>query len=310
VDLGKPLQGVGRVLYGNMLEQGASLTWHEFRASDRSAGACVFNPRSLGLYLNVAGQASLSCGDATISLEPMDSVLFTTGNAALELGRSEGQEHRFLTLQLSAEFLRSRLAECDGALHPMVERLLNGDARRARAGEVRPLTTQQEQFVTHLLEPPCPQAARPVWYQGQVLALIADFLFERPGEDELFCDRQKRVARERVERVIAVLRKHLAEPPTLEEIGRQVGSSPFYLSRTFSAQTGMTISQYLRKLRMQRAAELLRSGKYNVTEAAMEVGYSSMSHFSQAFCQTMGCCPGLYPLRSEVQTTPKKGSTI
>jgi AraC-like DNA-binding protein len=33
----------------------------------------------------------------------------------------------------------------------------------------------------------------------------------------------------------------------------------------------------------------------NVTEAAMEVGYSGLSHFSQSFCQVMGCCPGLYP---------------
>jgi len=58
----------------------------------------------------------------------------------------------------------------------------------------------------------------------------------------------------------------------------------------------MTIPQYLRKLRMERAAGLLRTGKYNVTEAAMEVGYSSLSHFSQAFCQVMGCCPALYPI--------------
>ena len=39
----------------------------------------------------------------------------------------------------------------------------------------------------------------------------------------------------------------------------------------------MSIPQYVRKLRMQRAAELLRSGRFNVTEAAMEVGYSSLS---------------------------------
>ena len=57
----------------------------------------------------------------------------------------------------------------------------------------------------------------------------------------------------------------------------------------------MTIPQYVRKVRMERAAELLRSGRFNVTEAAMEVGYSSLSHFSQAFCQVMGCCPVLYP---------------
>jgi AraC-like DNA-binding protein len=61
-------------------------------------------------------------------------------------------------------------------------------------------------------------------------------------------------------------------------------------------------SQYTRQLRMERAAELLKSGKFNVTDAALEVGYSSMSHFSQTFHETFGCCPGLYPLRTPAQT--------
>ena len=65
----------------------------------------------------------------------------------------------------------------------------------------------------------------------------------------------------------------------------------------------MTIPQYTRQLRMERAAELLRSGKFNVTEAALEVGYASLSHFSQAFHETFGCCPGLYPLRTPTQKT-------
>ncbi len=144
-------------------------------------------------------------------------------------------------------------------------------------------------------QPPVFQAARPLWYRSKVLQLMAEFFFERPEGDELFCDRQKRLARERVDKVAALLRANLAEPPGLEELGRRVGCSPFYLSRTFSVQMKMTIPQFLRTLRIERAAELLKSGKYNVTEAALEVGYSSLSHFSQAFCQTMGCCPALYP---------------
>ena len=75
-----------------------------------------------------------------------------------------------------------------------------------------------------------------------------------------------------------------------------VGCSPYYLSRTFSQEAGMTIPQYLRSIRVERAAQLLRDGRWNVTEAALEVGYNSISHFSQAFCQTMGCCPAMYPL--------------
>jgi len=158
--------------------------------------------------------------------------------------------------------------------------------------------------MAHLLHPPVLQGARPIWYRSKVLELMTEFFFDRQGEDELFCDRQKRTARERVDRVIAALRQRLAEPPSLEEIGRTVGCSPFHLSRTFSRETGTTIPQYLRKLRMERAAELLQSGKYNVTEAALEVGYSSLSHFSQSFCLEMGCCPGLYPLKRASEAAP------
>ena len=96
-------------------------------------------------------------------------------------------------------------------------------------------------------------------------------------------------------------RKNLAEPPSLEELGRKIGCSHFYLSRIFSTETGQTITQYLRRLRMEKAAELLRSGEYNVTEAALEVGYASPSHFSQAFHEAFGCCPGLYPIATPTQ---------
>jgi AraC-like DNA-binding protein len=74
------------------------------------------------------------------------------------------------------------------------------------------------------------------------------------------------------------------------------------LSRLFSQQLGMTFQQYLRQIRLERAAELLRTGRCNVTEAAMEVGYNSLSHFSAAFHDAFGCCPGLYPLplRSQI----------
>jgi AraC-like DNA-binding protein len=117
----------------------------------------------------------------------------------------------------------------------------------------------------------------------------------------MFCSRQQRVAQERVEQVMFLLKQDLAEPPSLEVLGKKIGCSHFYLSRIFSAQTGQTITQYLRQLRMDKAAELLRAGEHNVTEVALEVGYSSLSHFSAAFHETFGCCPGLYPMKTPTQ---------
>ena len=140
-----------------------------------------------------------------------------------------------------------------------------------------------------------PSAAQKLWYQAKTLELLSTVLFQSAPAEEFFCQRQKRVARERVDRTTAILRSHLCEPPDIEELGAQVGCSPFYLSRLFSKEMGMTIPQYLRQIRMEQAAELLLGGRHNVTEAAVEVGYSSLSHFSKAFCTTIGCCPTLFP---------------
>ena len=297
----QPIGGGWRQLYGGFYDLGVSIEWQEFELPHAFEWSRSFHPDSLELCLNLAGHGSVGCEESALDFEPLTAGFYLPGRRALQAWRDAGHPHRFLTVEFSPRFLRQQLSKCDGALHPLVEDFVRGDPPRARLGEIHRLTAAQEQRIAHLLHPPVLQGARPLWYQGKVLEIMAEFFFERRGEDELFCDRQKRLARERVDRVVALLRQHLVEPLSLEEIGREVGCSPFHLSRTFSAQTGMTIPQYLRKLRMERAAELLQSGKYNVTEAAMAVGYSSLSHFSQSFCQTMGCCPGLYPNKTPTE---------
>jgi AraC-like DNA-binding protein len=254
-----------------------------------------FHPGSVELCLNLDGQGVVSHGSAGACYEPLTAGFYLAGESSLMAQRRSGERHQFITAAFSPRFLRRELGQCDGALHPLVEGCVRGDPRLAGVSEVRRLTAEQRQLIGRMVEPPVFQRARTLWYQAKVLELMAEFFFERQCGDELFCDRQKRVARQRVDRVIALLREHLAGPPGLEEIGREVGCSPFYLSRIFSRELGMTIPQFLRQIRMERAAELLRSGKHNVTEAALEVGYSSISHFSHAFCQTIGCCPNLYP---------------
>jgi AraC-like DNA-binding protein len=286
-----------RQLHGGFFDLGASIEWQDFQTTERFEWSRSFHPDSLELCLNLAGQGVIQRGKETVAIQPMTVSFYFCGNQELLAWRDANTAHRYVTVGFSAPFLREQLGASDGALHPLVEGFLRGTATPGRLGESRRFSSMQQQLITHLLNPPVPQAARFLWYQGKLMELMAEFFFNRDGRDELFCDRQKRVARERVERVLALLEENLLEPLSLEELGRKVGCSPFHLSRTFSAEKGMTIPQYLRKLRMERAAELLRSGKYNVTEAAFAVGYSSLSHFSQAFCQTVGCCPGLYPLK-------------
>lgn len=286
-----------RLLHGSFNEHGFSIESYDFEFPAMVEWSRSFHADSLGLCLNLEGEGSVRYKADVLRFGTRTAGFFVPGRAAVEARRAASQRHRFITIGFLPRFLRERLSSFDGALHPLVESFIQGRCRRARFGEIQPLTAEQESLATRLVNPHVFQGARSLWYQSKLLELMAEFFFARQGESELFCDRQKRVARERVDRAVSILRAGLAKPPSLEEIGREVGCSPFHLSRTFSQETGMTIPQYLRKLRMERAAELLRDGRHNVTEAALEVGYSSLSHFSLAFCQTMGCCPGLYPLK-------------
>ena len=297
----QPIQDAWHQVYGGFYDLGVSIEWHDFELTKPFEWSRSFHPDSLELCLNLAGHSSILSAEGAVDFEPLTAGFYLPGNNKLRAWRKPEDRHRFITVEFSPKFLRTQLAMCDGALHPLVEAVVRDDPTRSCFGGIHRLTAAQEQQIAHLLHPPVLQGARQLWYQGKVLQIMAEFFFERRNEEELFCDRQKRLARERVERVVTLLRRHLAEPLSLEEIGCEVGCSPFHLSRTFSAETGLTIPQYLRRLRMERAAELLQSGKYNVTEAAMEVGYSSLSHFSQGFCQEMGRCPGLYPLKTSAK---------
>jgi AraC-like DNA-binding protein len=92
-----------------------------------------------------------------------------------------------------------------------------------------------------------------------------------------------------------LLERDPENPPSLEMLAQDVECSPFHLSRIFTEAHGMSIPRFVRTRRIEKAAELLRSGKMNLTEAAFAVGYASLSAFNRAFVEQMGCCPGLYP---------------
>jgi len=297
-------QNVGdgwRHLHGSVARAGASFEWHDFKTRGEFDWGKTFHPGSVEICLNLEGNGKVALNKSEITFAPLTVGFYRRGEQILRATRDANQRHQFLTVEMSFDFLRKHLSEFVTSLHPLVREIVAGQSEKSAVAPVTRLTSRQQQLLASLREAPVLALAQSVWYQAKALEVAAELFFIAPGEQELFCQRQQRLSTERVEKVITLLREKISEPPTLEEIGRAVGCSPFHLSRTFSAQTGMTIPQYIRQLRMERAAELLKSGKFNVTGAAFEVGYSSLSHFSQAFHETFGCCPGLYPLKTPTQ---------
>jgi len=282
-----------RQLYGSFAREGVSVENHEFEATKALNWARSFHKNSVELCLNLRGTGTVHDGRIEARYQPHTVGFYCNANADLQASRTSGETHSFITVELSRQYVETQVHSMEDDLHPALRRwLINRGGSAAAVGAMSP---GQEVTFQALRQPPVPQAAHRLWYQAKTLELLSQVLFLPTPPAEFFCQRQKRVARERVERTSAILRTHLADPPDIEALGAQVGCSSFYLSRLFSKEMGMTIPQYVRQIRMERAAELLLGGRHNVTETAMEVGYSSLSHFSKAFCTTLGCCPALFP---------------
>jgi AraC-like DNA-binding protein len=297
----RDIGGGWQPLFGHFRGLGFSIEWHDFFARNELDWSASFHPDCVELCLNLDGHGFVESGGARSEFAPGTAGFYHQAEKSLTAKRAAEEQHQFLTVEFSCPFLAKHLAGTEAMLHPMVRSAIEGCPCQHVSGTTVKLTAGQQQIISTLRQPPVYAAAQPLWYQCKALELAVTFLFQPPKEKEFFCTRQQRLAQERVEQVVFLLKQDLAEPPSLEELGRKIGCSHFYLSRIFSAQTGQTITQYLRRLRMEKAAELLRSGEFNVTEAALEVGYASPSHFSQAFHEAFGCCPGLYPLATPTQ---------
>jgi AraC family transcriptional regulator len=288
-------------LFGSFRGSGYSIEWHDFFSRKELDWAASFHPGCVELCLNLDGHGFVEGRGVRAEFAPGTAGFYHRDNEPLTAKRAAEQRHQFLTVEFSCPFLAKHLVGAETMLHPIVRSAIEQCPCEHVTGNTVKLTSGQQQIISTLRQPPVYAAAQPLWYQCKALELAVTFLFQPPAEKEFFCTRQQRLAQERVEQVIFLLKQNLAEPPSLEELGRKIGCSHFYLSRIFSAQTGQTITQQLRRLRLEKAAELLRAGEYNVTEVALEVGYASPSHFSQAFHEQFGCCPGLYPLATPTQ---------
>ncbi len=96
---------------------------------------------------------------------------------------------------------------------------------------------------------------------------------------------------ERILRVLTHIQKHLDDALDLEELARVACFSSFHFHRIFAAMTGETIADYVRRLRLERAAMELRSGAKQVIQLALDAGYEAHEAFTRAFKAAYGVSP-------------------
>jgi len=97
---------------------------------------------------------------------------------------------------------------------------------------------------------------------------------------------------ERIAETKALLLRRFGESLSLDEVARAVGLSAFHLARLFRRHTGFSLHGYRTRVRLLRALDRLEESRGALTELALELGFSSQSHFTDAFRRAFGVPPG------------------
>jgi AraC family transcriptional regulator len=131
-------------------------------------------------------------------------------------------------------------------------------------------------------------ASAPLAIEGLLLELVATAsrLRERNG-GTLERPRWLEEARERIH-------AELSARPSLGGLAETVGVHPVTLARGFRRAFGCTVGEYIRSLRLERAAHQLAQTQMSLAEIALEAGFSDQSHFSNLFRHRTGLPPSRY----------------
>lgn len=107
----------------------------------------------------------------------------------------------------------------------------------------------------------------------------------------------------RINRAIDYVNTHVDKNISLEELAAEAFFSPFHFHRIFVAVTGETVKNFINRIRMEKAARLLRFSGRRISDIALECGFSSTSSFSRLFRNYFGISPTEYKNGTEIKNS-------
>ena len=225
-----------------------------------------------------------------IHLDKGDCCIYKNGNYEMENYYEEGE--RYIGIGLSLHPCRFReVTDC----------LLE---KKAFIIPEQPGSTFHKYRVTKSVEAILHQILRcnyidnlkSIYLEGKILELAAAFANEVILEKDLAAVRRALSISDSaaLARIRRIIEENITEPLTIAGLAKQSFMSESKLREVFRQQYGVTIYQYLLERRMEKAREFLTEQNCRVKDAASLVGYSNISHFSEAFRKKFGCTPSEY----------------
>jgi AraC-like DNA-binding protein len=148
-----------------------------------------------------------------------------------------------------------------------------------------PETIEQAYFRTRVLAPKEHQAiVRMLTVFAQHLAMVSNQLLVQ----------QERPEPPMVTKAKEYIAEHQSEDLSLGEVARAVNASTFYFCKVFKKATGLNFTDYVSRVRIEKAKNLVMNPNLRISEIAYEVGFQSLTHFNRVFKKITGMSPTAY----------------
>jgi AraC family transcriptional regulator len=189
------------------------------------------------------------------------------------------------------------VAFADDVVHDVVERWDPERADSSRAAPFRfqfapaaaQLYVRQRQLFDRLLA----GRADRLNVEEETLALLRGAMARAHADRTIRGGSHERRCFDAVQHVRQLIAAQPSRPHSLRSLSAQVALSPYQLCRAFSRATGETMTAYRHRLRLLSSLEPVTSGQ-DLTAVALDLGFSSHSHFTAAFRRTFGDTPSSY----------------
>lgn len=118
-----------------------------------------------------------------------------------------------------------------------------------------------------------------------------------PGANEARDDYSHARRRQIMSQARQYIQQHYSEVISLDMIAASLDISSYYLSRVFSEESGFTLCSYITQVRMDKAAELLKNNRLNISQVAHHTGFKDSHYFSRIFRSYYSVTPKEYRVK-------------
>jgi AraC-like DNA-binding protein len=229
-------------------------------------------------------------GAYTLDLKENNSIILFNPSTILPIDATLEKKTRYLSLLITIKKFHGLFSELTDNIS-----FLSQENSGKKYYKENVITPQISTVLNQIMNEKLSENVKNLYLKGKIFELLGIYFNESNDMDIEQCPflaDEKNVVKIKMAKEIII--KRMTDPPSLKELSSEVDISLKNLKEGFKEIYGYTVYGFLLEYKMNIASKMLSTKNYNVNEVADQIGYSTSSHFINAFKNRFGTTPNKY----------------